>query len=164
MNCLRWSEIIRKKVGDEIQYFVYFEQEKTEDIEYLPLSEQAVETIKEREEAAKHEIKSAYVFPAIKEPDETKKKMWNRVDRALKSWAKKAGLNKKEMSFHTARHTFATNVLEHSEDGDLWTVSKLLGHKSISSTQIYAKVRDRKKTAAVKSLPKLNPKPLERVA
>ncbi|MBI4930511.1 MAG: tyrosine-type recombinase/integrase, partial [Bacteroidetes bacterium] len=53
------------------------------------------------------------------------------------------------------RHTFATNVLENCPDGDLWTVSKLLGHKNINSTQIYAHVRDRKKSAAVKALPKL---------
>jgi site-specific recombinase XerD len=73
----------------------------------------------------------------------------------LKKWAEAAGLNPKHMHFHTARHTFATNVLEHSADGDLWTVSKLLGHKSILTTMIYAKVRDKRKSAAVKSLPKL---------
>jgi site-specific recombinase XerD len=78
------------------------------------------------------------------------------MDRRIKKWAKAAGLNPKQMHFHTGRHSFATNVLENSPDGDLWTVSKLLGHKSISATQIYAHVRDNKKKAAVKALPKLN--------
>jgi len=40
---------------------------------------------------------------------------------------------------HTARHTFATTVaLEH--DVPMETVSRLLGHRSIRTTQIYAKV------------------------
>lgn len=59
------------------------------------------------------------------------------------------------MKFHTGRHTYATNLLELT-NGDLYTVSKLLGHKSILTTQIYAHVRDKMKHAAVRSLPKLN--------
>lgn len=158
-NCLRWSEIIKKKIGRKTEYFMYFEQEKTEDIEYLPLADQAVEIVKQREKEAQNEPQSPYVFPVIREKIEGKKRSYDWVNYSLKKWAKTAGLNKDKMSPHTARHTFATNVLENSEDGDLWTVSKLLGHKSISSTQIYAKVRDKKKTAAVKSLPKLKLKP-----
>ena len=46
---------------------------------------------------------------------------------------------KKNLTTHSARHTFATTVtLEH--DVPLETVSKLLGHRSIRTTQIYAKV------------------------
>jgi site-specific recombinase XerD len=77
------------------------------------------------------------------------------VNRALKKWGKQAGLDPKLMHFHTSRHTFATNLLEHSPDADLYTVSKLLGHKTINATQIYTKVRDKKKSAAVKGMPKL---------
>jgi site-specific recombinase XerD len=47
-------------------------------------------------------------------------------------------------------------MLENCEDGDLYTVSKLLGHKSIQSTQVYAKVRDKRKLAAVQSMPRIN--------
>jgi site-specific recombinase XerD len=47
------------------------------------------------------------------------------------------------LTTHTARHTFATTVtLEH--DVSLETVSKMLGHKSIKTTQIYAKITQRK--------------------
>lgn len=81
--------------------------------------------------------------------------MGKKVGRALKKWAEAAGIDKKLIYFHASRHTFATNVLENSPDADLWTVSKLLGHKSIHATQIYAHVRDGKKQAAVKGLPKL---------
>ncbi|CAN5876527.1 site-specific integrase [soil metagenome] len=153
VNCLRWSEIIKKQIDGQEQYFIYFEQEKTEDIEYMPLSDQAIEIIKERENEAKDEPQSIYVFPRIKERDPKNNPTHKRVNYSLKKWSKAAGLM--PITFHTARHSFATNVLENSEDGDLYTVSKLLGHKSISSTQIYAHVRDKRKAAAVKALPKI---------
>ncbi len=157
VNPLRWSEIITKTIDGKKEWFIYFEQEKTEDIEYLPLSDQAVDIIKEckREQKESGEI-SLYVFPRVKETDEVKSKMHKRVWYYLKKWAKAAGFESKRMHFHTGRHTFATNVLENSPEGDLWTVSKLLGHKTISATQIYAHVRDSRKRAAVMALPKLN--------
>ena len=50
---------------------------------------------------------------------------------------------KKNLTTHVARHTFATTVtLEH--DVPMETVSQMLGHKSIKTTQIYAKVTQRK--------------------
>ena len=119
----------------------------------MPLSDQAIEIIKERE-SEKDSNKSPYVFPSLKEYDDKNQLMFKIVNRALKKWAKAAGIESK-LTFHTARHSFATNILENSPDADLWTVSKLLGHKDIHSTQIYAHVRDRKKYNAVKALPKL---------
>lgn len=154
VNPLRWSEIIIKEIEGEQQYFLYFEQEKTEGIEYLPLSDNAIDIIKERKEEAKQEERSIYVFPKIKEVDGTKK-MYQKVLRALKIWARRAEIDPKSLHFHSGRHSFATNVLESSAEGDLYTVSKLLGHKDIKSTQIYAKVRDRRKQAAVKALPRI---------
>ncbi|MBK9592160.1 MAG: hypothetical protein IPO32_11875 [Crocinitomicaceae bacterium] len=67
INCLRWEQISIKQIGDEECYFIYFQQEKTEGIEYQPLSPQAIEFLKERKEARLEEHLSAYVFPAIKE-------------------------------------------------------------------------------------------------
>ena len=52
--------------------------------------------------------------------------------------------NIKHITFHCARHTFATLCLTY--DIDLYTVSKLLGHRDIKTTQIYAKLIDKKKT------------------
>ncbi|MCD8313449.1 MAG: site-specific integrase, partial [Bacteroidales bacterium] len=58
-------------------------------------------------------------------------------DRCLKKMAAAAGIEK-AISYHTSRHTFATLSL--AAGGDLYTVSKLLGHSDISTTQIYADV------------------------
>ena len=159
VNPLRWSEIILKTIDSKQEWFMHFEQEKTEDIEYLPISEQAILILKERKkEQSDSGIASLYVFPLVKESDTEKRTTEKRVNYNLKQWAKAAGFDLKKMHFHSSRHTFATNILENSPDGDLWTVSKLLGHKSISATQIYAQVRDSRKKSAVDSLPKLNTK------
>ena len=51
------------------------------------------------------------------------------------------------ISFHVSRHSFATMML--TLDVDIYTTSKLLGHKNIATTQIYAKIIDQKKDEAV---------------
>jgi integrase len=158
VNPLRWDEIITKEIEGKQQHFIYFEQEKTEGVSYFPLSEQAVQILEVRKQDMKQlGYNSPYVFPQVKETNEKTNRVYCRVWTALKKWAEAAGLDKSCMKFHTGRHTFATNVLElGGEDGDLWTVSKLLGHKNIQSTMIYAQVRDKKKVSAVQSLPVLN--------
>ena len=60
----------------------------------------------------------------------------------LKEIADLCGINK-NLTFHVARHTFATSVTLRN-GVPIETVSKLLGHKSISTTQIYAKVVENK--------------------
>lgn len=53
--------------------------------------------------------------------------------------------------FHCGRHTFAVMMLDLGTD--IYTVSKLLGHRELSTTQIYAKVLDKNKQAAVAKIP-----------
>jgi site-specific recombinase XerD len=60
----------------------------------------------------------------------------------------------KKITFHCARYTHAVLLLENGTD--IYTVSKMLGHRELKTTQIYAKIVDSKKIEAVKSLPKLN--------
>ena len=76
---------------------------------------------------------------------------WTTWD-CLQKWSKSAGLSK-HVTFHVARHTFATMMLE--QTGDIYLVSKLIGHASIQHTQIYAKIVDDRKRTAMLSLPEI---------
>lgn len=58
---------------------------------------------------------------------------------------------KKNLTFHIARHTFATTITL-SNGVPIETVSKLLGHTKIATTQIYAKVVERKVSEDMKVL------------
>jgi site-specific recombinase XerD len=60
-----------------------------------------------------------------------------------------AGITKK-ITFHCFRHTFAT--LQLSNGTDIYTVSKMLGHTNVKTTQIYAKVVDEKKEKAAHAI------------
>jgi integrase len=61
------------------------------------------------------------------------------INERLKIIANKAEVEKK-ISFHTARHTFATRALR--KGIRIEYVSKLLGHATIKETQVYAKIVD----------------------
>ena len=72
------------------------------------------------------------------------------TNRNMKNWADAAGIDGKHITFHTARHTYATLLL--TKGADLYTVSKLLGHSTIKTTQIYAEIIDKKKEEAANLL------------
>jgi integrase len=69
-------------------------------------------------------------------------------------WAIAAGVPKK-ITFHSSRHTHATLLLSHGVD--IYTVSKLLGHKHIVSTERYIHITDKTKVEAIQKLPLMNP-------
>ena len=66
----------------------------------------------------------------------------NTVDRSLKRIAVLCGIEKK-LTFHVARHTYATTICL-MNGVSLETLSKMLGHKRITTTQIYAKITNDK--------------------
>ena len=68
------------------------------------------------------------------------------INALIKPWAKAAGITK-HFTFHTARHTFGTMML--TLGADLFTTSKLMGHSNIQTTEIYAKIVDKKKEEAI---------------
>ncbi|MCO7104864.1 site-specific integrase [Alistipes shahii] len=113
--------------------------QKTKEPLYLPISDEALKWLPERGEANG----SDFIFPLTHE---------GTVNDTLQHWAKVAGITK-HISFHMARHTHATMML--TLGADLYTVSKLLGHKNIATTQIYAKIVDKKKEEAIGLIPNL---------
>ncbi|HEY8933886.1 MAG TPA: site-specific integrase [Cyclobacteriaceae bacterium] len=152
VNNLQWSNIVERYFNGKQESFIHFEQQKTASMEYFPLSDQAIDILQERK---RQEDKNPYIFPHVKETDTKNKPVQSRVSYALKKWAKAAGFDHNRMRFHTGRHSYATNLLEHT-NGDLYTVSQLLGHKSIQTTLLYTQVRDKIKYTAVKTLPRID--------
>lgn len=121
---LRWSEI--EHIEND-GYYIRFMQKKTEGTETMPISDDAFALLGKRGE------KNDKVFNNLKKWD---------IDRVLPVWVAKSGITK-HITFHCFRHTYAT--LQLTSGTDLFTISKMLGHKNIKTTQIYTKVIDKKK-------------------
>lgn len=68
------------------------------------------------------------------------------VSYTIREWMQAAEIDK-HITFHSSRHTFATTLL--TLGADLYVTSKLLGHRNIQTTEIYAKVVDEKKIESV---------------
>lgn len=116
---------------------IIFRQSKTRGQEYLDINEQAVTLMGERGRGADP------VFPM---PHESSAR------RYIFDWVARAGIAK-HVTFHASRHTFAVMMLDLGTD--IYTVSKLLGHRDIATTQIYARVLDKAKQEAVSRIPNL---------
>lgn len=136
---LRFSDI-QKLVWGEIEfikgqgYYIKFVQQKTKGVEMLPISEQAYKLLGEPKAA------TVNVFEGLNYSAYSNKHLYQ--------WIGAAGISK-DITFHCFRHTFAT--LQLSNGTDIYTVSKMLGHRELKTTQIYAKVIDQtKRTAADK--------------
>lgn len=138
---LRWSDVTRITWGDVHRQGdftrIVFRQKKTRGQEYLDITPQAAELMGERGGAAERVFKDAPRYSTY-------------TNSELQTWVLRAGIDKK-ITFHCARHTFATMMLDLGTD--IYTVSKLLGHREISTTQIYAKVMDKNKQRAVAGIP-----------
>ena len=132
---LRWCDLQRSSGRVRIEITM----QKTKEPLYLPISDEALKWLPERSEANG----SDFIFPLTHE---------GTVNDTLQHWAKVAGITK-HISFHISRHTHATMML--TLGADLYTVSKLLGHKNIATTQIYAKIVDKKKEEAIGLIPNL---------
>ncbi len=132
---LVWNEIIENEKG----FFIKYTQKKTNNFDYLPISKNAFSLLGIRQKGMDR------IFP----------KLWNDKTKnsPLKEWIRKANIPK-HITFHSFRHTFATIQIELGTD--IYTVSKLLGHTNIQTTQIYAKVIDKKKSEASDKMDTIN--------
>ena len=128
---MRWREIVKE--GDH--YRVNFTQQKTKGVEYTPISEQAYQLCGERMDG------NHLVFEGLLGPS------W--ISPQVARWVKAAGITK-HITFHCFRHTFAT--LQLANGTDIYTVSKMLGHTNVRTTQIYTKVVDEKKELAADAI------------
>ncbi len=139
---LRWSDIqnlMWKDVRDlSDRTELVFTQQKTKETEVLPINREARELIGERRD------ENDRVFLGLKYSAHH--------NIALSKWMLKANITK-HITFHCARHTHATLLI--NKGVELYTVSKLLGHKEIRTTQIYAKLVNDTKITAVDKLPSI---------
>ena len=139
---LRWCDIYNLK-WINIEKFngnhrLTFTQQKTKGVEFMPLNKQAYDLLGEPGGAEEK------VFSGLKYTTDAYYR--------LQIWGKQAGIDK-PLTFHIARHTFATMQL--TLGTDIYTVSKLLGHRFLKTTQIYAKIVDEKKQEAVNRIPEI---------
>ncbi len=131
---LTWGEV--QKFGDYMR--IVFKQKKTGGQEYLDITPQAEKYLGERGNP------DDYVFTGFSYGS------WTSLE--LQRWSMEAGINKR-LTFHCGRHTFAVLMLYLR--ADIYTLSKLLGHKELATTQIYAKVLDKSKQNAVSLIPEI---------
>lgn len=124
-----WGDIDFQKAGATLSY----KQIKVDKYETLPISEAALKFLPTDTDI--HPESKIFNLPK----NET-------VNDALREWTKAAGI-RKTITFHSSRHTAAT--LQLSLGTPIETVSKLLGHGKIATTQIYAKIIDKNKVDAV---------------
>lgn len=132
INLLNWSEL--QKEGEN--WKITFHQQKTKGLQYHYISNQA------RDLCGSETKGKERVFVGVKYSAY--------MNTALMQWVLKAGISK-HITFHCARHTYAT--IQITSGTDLFVVSKLLGHKEVRTTQIYAKVIDQKKIDAANVIP-----------
>jgi len=139
---LRWSDIskltwseVREEENDTK---LIFKQKKTAGQEYQFISDQA------RKLLGKRGPENDRVFKGLK--------YGAHFNNHILKWCMRAGITK-HITFHSARHTHAVLLLENG--ADIYTVSKILGHKEIRTTQVYAKIVDKKKKEAAYLIPEL---------
>lgn len=119
-------------IGIDGQVWISIQRKKTNTPIKIPVLPKAKELI-EKYKADPRSINRGKIFPLISN---------QKVNSFLKEVGTLCEIEKK-LTFHLARHTFATTITL-SNGVPIETVSKLLGHRSIATTQIYAKVLENK--------------------
>lgn len=129
---LRVSELISLKMNSFVanKFIRIFGKGRKERI--VPITHRVVELLKQWNEVKPF---STWLFPS-KNPE--KHITRQRIFQLIKQIAMISGIDPAKVSPHVLRHAFATHVLDHG--ADLLSVKKMLGHESISTTEIYTHV------------------------
>ena len=139
IELLKWEKIIIENG----QHFLKFQQKKTGSFEKIPLCPQAVEIIghvqKLHAEYAPEGDDRVFILPCR-----------TQLGTILNEWGCRSGLTWR-LHFHSSRHTFASMSI--SAGIPLFTTSKLLGHRSLRTIEIYAHPYMSDNIKAVQSLP-----------
>ncbi|WP_162427846.1 site-specific integrase [Pontibacter pudoricolor] len=135
---LRFGDIKALKWQDISDTELFVVQNKTKEVLRLKLNQNALKLVGERGKP------DTLVFPLPSFEGSVK---------TIKNWVTRAGIDKR-ITWHSARHSFATNILVLGYD--IKTLSQLLGHTSIQHTQKYLTIADERKAQAVNALPELN--------
>jgi integrase len=130
VSSITWEELERGNDGGTL---LRLKVHKTKRGETFPISDEALKWLPERGEAKDGDV----IFKLPKNDS---------ANAQLSRWVTAAGI-KKRITFHCSRHTAAT--LNLSLGTPIETVSKLMGHTKIATTQIYAKIIDKSKKEAV---------------
>lgn len=118
------------KMGIDGEQWIFTQRQKTETPTRLPLLPQAMSIIQKYKGHPTCDSKG-FVLPVLSN---------QKMNAYLKEIADVCGINK-QLTFHIARHTFATTITL-GNGVPIETVSKMLGHKSLKQTQHYAKILD----------------------
>jgi len=125
------------QIGDDDLKWIYIKRYKTDIPSNVPILPPALIILNKYK--TQNNING--IFPMISN---------QKTNKALKEIALLCNFNKK-LTFHSARHTFATTITL-TNGVPIETVSKMLGHNNIKTTQIYAKVIDSKISADMMKL------------
>ena len=128
------------EIGIDGKKWISKNREKTNVSSRIPLLPQALAIIEKYKDHPKVS-NSGKLLPVLSN---------QKVNSYLKEIADSCGFQK-NITFHVARHTFATTVTL-SNGVPIDSVSKMLGHKKITTTQIYAKILDNKVSADMNAL------------
>tara|TARA_R110001583_G_scaffold150849_1_gene302828 strand:- start:962 stop:1852 length:891 start_codon:yes stop_codon:yes gene_type:complete len=126
--------------GIDNNYWIFTKREKTNETVKIPILPKALEILNKYKVFSKHN-NDEKVLPLYSN---------QKINVYLKEIAEDCGIHK-NLTFHVARHTFATTVML-SNGVPLETVSKLLGHTKLSTTQIYARVVETKISEDINNL------------
>ena len=117
----------------------------------VPLNHFAIEAIREHLKSQSEKFKfNQYLFPSHSREGHITRQGFAKL---LKELALEVGIPSNKISPHVIRHAFATHLL--SRGADLLSIQKLLGHKDISTTQIYTHISNDKIKRLVESNPNI---------